>query len=288
MELSKIRREHYHLALGMSQIGSYWCRLSNAWEWAAFGEIEREEDHSVVELCLMVLKKALSRIGDSMLSVSGRTEFWVNSESKSVVERFLTQSGHEDGLPLLAIHCGGRHFIRKRWPVEYFAQLVRELISGLGLQVVIIGGAEDQEIAQGLQERVNVISAVGRLSLMETGVLLQKCQLMIGNDSGPLHLAAALDVKTIGLFGPTSPWQFYPYSGPRHRCIYKQYSCSPCYRFGGSLLQYLPRCSRPYCMEAISVTEVFQMVREMLSLPQVLASSQRIDEGISRSREGCS
>lgn len=264
MELSKIRREHYQLALGMSQIGSYWCRLSNAWEWVAFSSFEKEENYSVVQLCLMVLEKALRQMNRAMSSVSIQTEFWVEPEAERVVDRFLEESGWVGERPLIAIHCGGRHFIRKRWPMEYFIQLVQALESGLGWRIMVIGGVEDLEIALALLARTNAMSSVGRLTLAQTAVLLQKCQLMIGNDSGPLHLAAALDVKTLGLFGPTAPRQFYPYSGPDHRFIYKHYPCSPCYRFGGSLLQYVPRCSKPYCMEAISVAEVVQVAQELV------------------------
>jgi ADP-heptose:LPS heptosyltransferase len=100
--------------------------------------------------------------------------------------------------------------------------------------------------------------------LTETAALLKKCCLFIGNDSGPLHLAAALNVPTIGLFGPTAPRQFYPYKSIKHTFIYKNLPCSPCYRFGGGVWQYFPRCSKAYCMEEITIWELIFLVKQML------------------------
>jgi ADP-heptose:LPS heptosyltransferase len=199
-----------------------------------------------------------------VLIASSKTDFWFLPHDEQIADRYL--EAHGISRPMIALHCGGRHFYRKRWPVERFARLAKSLRNYYECEVVCIGGTEDRETAFAIQSIVpEVKMAAGELSLAQTAALVSKCRLMIGNDSGPLHLSAALDTPTIGLFGPTHLGQFYPYNPELHRFIYKPFSCSPCYCYGGSLFQHVPRCSRAYCMEAITEQDILQEVELLFS-----------------------
>ncbi|NLY74489.1 MAG: glycosyltransferase family 9 protein [Firmicutes bacterium] len=252
----EIRKCGFDLVLGLSQIGSFFTRFCGAPVRSDFFTIaENKSNLSVVKLCLEVI----TEVGLAVNTYE--TEFWHGKQEERIVEHFLKKAAVDLGKPMVAIHCGGRYFIRKRWPLLKFSALIKILLEETRYQVVLIGGKEDREDSEAIASVLpGVINAAGGFSLGETAALLKRCQLLIANDSGPLHLGAAVGVPTIGLFGPTTPEQFFPYRPPRHRYIYKKLSCSPCYRFGGGLWQYLPRCSKAYCMEAIEVEEVLELI----------------------------
>jgi ADP-heptose:LPS heptosyltransferase len=258
--LTQIRKEKFDAAVSLSQLGGFFTRFCATPVWSDFTLIAVRARRSVVQMC----NDVLGEIG--IYCEDQRTEFWYSEREQYTAEIFLRGSAYSKERPLVAIHIGGHYFIRKRWPLANFVEFIRILIAKLGLQVVLVGGQEDVEDSLIIKAMVpNIISAVGMLKLAETAALLKKCRLFIGNDSGPLHLAAALNIPTIGLFGPTAPSQFYPYKPPRHTFIYKNLSCSPCYRFGGGIWQYLPRCSKAYCMEEITVQEVIFAALQTLS-----------------------
>jgi ADP-heptose:LPS heptosyltransferase len=258
--LTQIRKEKFDMAVSLSQLGGFFTRFCATPIWSDFTLITVQADRSVVQMCQDVLRVI------NISSDEDQTEFWYDEQAERATELFLRGSSFHDDRHMIAMHAGGHYFIRKRWPLTNFIEIIQYLTNDLGLRVILVGGHEDLEDALMIKSRVpEVITAVGMLKLTETAALLKQCCLFIGNDSGPLHLAAALGIPTIGLFGPTAPSQFYPYQAPRHTFIYKGLSCSPCYRFGGGIWQYLPRCTKAYCMQAITVQEVIMKVMQTLS-----------------------
>lgn len=261
--LTQIRKEKFDIAISLSQLGGFFTRFCATPVWSDFTHITVQADRSVVQMCRDVLQV----IDIHSEGWDRGTEFWYGEHEQQVVEIFLRGSAYHGDKSLVAIHAGGHYFVRKRWPIANFIEVIRFFITELGLQVVLVGGQEDVEDSLIIKSMIpSIISAVGMLKLAETAALLKKCCLFIGNDSGPLHLAAALNVPTIGLFGPTAPSQFYPYKPPNHNFIYKNLSCSPCYQFGGGIWQYLPRCSKAYCMEEITIRELIFMVKQILPM----------------------
>jgi ADP-heptose:LPS heptosyltransferase len=262
--LTQIRKENFDIAISLSQLGGFFTRFCAAPVWSDFTLIPIQAGRSVVQMCHDVL----GVIGIDNQTRQRGTEFWYSEREQQVVEIFLRASAYrENEKPLIAVHIGGHYFARKRWPIANFIEIIRFFTEELGLQVVLVGGQEDVEDSLVIKSVFpGIISAVGMLKLAETAALLKHCHLFIGNDSGPLHLAAAINIPTIGLFGPTAPGQFYPYPSPQHAYIYKNLSCSPCYRFGGGIWQYLPRCTKAHCMESITTREVVSMAGRMLPL----------------------
>ncbi|MGE5583032.1 MAG: glycosyltransferase family 9 protein [Bacillota bacterium] len=272
--LTAIRKEGFDIAVSLSQLGGFFTRFCAAPVWSDFTLVANEPYRSVVDLCHEVLK---------LIGINKpyrKTEFWLNPLDQRNVDLFLRGSDYDPEMPMVAVHAGGHYFVRKRWPIAKFIEALGYLVDN-GLQVILVGGREDVEDSLMLRSEVpGIISAVGMLKLAETAALLSRCRLFIGNDSGPLHLAAALNTPTIGLFGPTNPQQFYPYRPIAHRHIYKNLSCSPCYRFGGGIWQYLPRCSKAYCMESISVADLLTQVNQLLASgkprPDEVAYAERV------------
>jgi ADP-heptose:LPS heptosyltransferase len=139
---------------------------------------------------------------------------------------------------------------RKRWPEERFAVLGDQLAAEWGCRVAIFGGPGDEDLADRILRSMEspAINLAGRLRLGETAAALRRCEIVISNDTGPLHMASALGVPVVGLFGPTSPNQFGP-RGARHAVLRAPTRC--------------PHCPHS-CMHTIAVEDCFAAASHLL------------------------
>lgn len=150
------------------------------------------------------------------------------------------------------------------WPLEKYISLIQRLIKEQQLKVIIIGNKGDIETGKKILKEVespDIISVMGRTTLAQTAAIIKLSNLFLGNDSGPLHIALALKVPSIAVFGSTSPEQVI---GPQERCVVirKNLACSPCYVHQ---YDYTPACKDFQCLNKISVDEVFNAVKKVLS-----------------------
>jgi ADP-heptose:LPS heptosyltransferase len=169
--------------------------------------------------------------------------------------------------PILAVHPGGKGFRgMKRWPVGRFADVTRNLVERRGVRVVILGGADEIDLAERYQALVpEALSLVGVLSLGETVAVLELCALFLGNDSAPLHMAGALGVPTVGIYGPTNPANFRPL-GRSVTVVRSAVPCSPCFHFVGSVPVWAgSRCRTPRCLHAVSTDMVVGATDDVLA-----------------------
>jgi ADP-heptose:LPS heptosyltransferase len=197
-----------------------------------------------------------------ILNVSGRQE--------AFAERHLVQQGHQPGELLVGIHAGGSGFKgAKRWSPEGFAWVARQL-AGDGaprnVRLVFFGGAADAELA-GAVVRAGVpdgyIDTCGRVSLSEAIGLLSRLDLFVGNDSGPLHLAAALGTPAVGIYGPTNVMNFHPI-GPRVRAVFGAVPCPAGYGFIGTRPVWSRRECRGECLDSIDPEMVLEAATAVL------------------------
>ena len=167
-----------------------------------------------------------------------------------------------DGAKLVGLHPGSA-WPTKRWPAGSFARLAKRLVRETGSAVVLIGGAEDGNLARDIAAEAGpgVLDWTGSTTLPELIELIGKLSLFVTNDSGPMHVAAARGVPTLAIFGPTTrELGFFPY-GAGHRVIEKDLPCRPCGLHGSKA------CPRGHflCMRLISVGEVFDNAVRMLA-----------------------
>jgi lipopolysaccharide heptosyltransferase II len=187
------------------------------------------------------------------------TEFYPSDEDKAEVERVL---GDDPPRVVVLAPGGGVNpgaaLVSKRWPADRFGQLASRLY-GAGYTPVVIGGPQDRPLAQELlaASGPGVMDLCGRLSLTGCGALLQRAMLYVGNDTGVMHLAAAVRTPVLGLFGPTDPAIYGPF-GTRHRTIWHPRQCSPCFRQSRR-----PDCQLE-CVRGISVDEVEAAALDLL------------------------
>jgi len=186
-----------------------------------------------------------------------RYRFFINDTHRSRIRQLLRENGIGDK-DALAVLCPGGNWDMKRWPKENFASLADMLIEKLGLKVVLSGAKKDEALTNGIRGIMKNGCAVscGKTTLKELGALLERANLVVANDTGPMHLAVAMNAKTIALFGPTSPELTGPYGGGNYSVIWKTKDCDvPCYDM---------TCADNRCMALISAEEVFDKARELL------------------------
>ena len=130
------------------------------------------------------------------------------------------------GRPFLALHLGAG-FPSKCLPVEHFARVAARL--GRERAIVVVGGPEDRPLVEAFCRCVPfpVLDLVGQLSLKETAAVLARADLFLGNDSGPMHLAAAVGRPIVTFFGPSEPHKYRPYGVPL-RLLEIALPCRPC------------------------------------------------------------
>lgn len=147
-----------------------------------------------------------------------RLHFRPRPADTDVICHLLAKQDLAHVAPLVAVHPGGgrnpgEQLIGKRWPTAGFIALAERLAGSLGGKVILVGGTDDVPVTEAIQEDANarLLNVAGALTFPQLGALLQRCHLFIGNDSAPMHLAAAVGTPVIAFFGPTSPERYGPY-----------------------------------------------------------------------------
>ena len=147
----------------------------------------------------------------------------------------------------IAIHPGSGS-VKKRWQVERFIELAN-LLQREGTNIVFILGEAEYDLKSELNKLPSETIVLLDLSIIDLAAILERCFLYIGNDSGVTHMAGALNIPTIALFGPTDPQNWGP-RGEEANIIYYAVSCSPCKRAKRDACKY------QRCLDAISIDEV--------------------------------
>jgi len=219
--------------------------------------LKHARDHYLQVLRPLGLTPADNR---PVLKISGQQEAFAAS--------YLTQNGHRPGDLLVGIHAGGSGFRgAKRWSPKGFAWVARELGREAHVRLVFFGDGGDRELAGAVVEAGvpdGFINTCGRVSLSGAIGLLSRLNLFIGNDSGPLHLAAALDVPAVGIYGPTNVMNFHPL-GEYARVVFGPVACPANHGFVGNRpLWDWRRCSGE-CLDSVDPADVLSTARDLLT-----------------------
>jgi heptosyltransferase I len=150
-----------------------------------------------------------------------------------------------------ALFLPGTNWQTKRWPVEHYADLPEPLRKEFGLQTVVAGSARDAELSRLIPSNFDL---TGKTNLRQTVALLERAELVVANDSGPMHLAAALGKPLVTLFGPTSARRTGPY-GRMDSVIRLDLPCSPCYS---------RQCIHQSCLRWLETGSVLNSIKKQL------------------------
>lgn len=174
--------------------------------------------------------------------------------------------------PHIALHPGGGAYsLARRWPVARFAELAQALWAEFGATVTILGGPEERPLQEELLEALGrprwADTLPGALSPRELSARLSACHLFIGNDSLPMHLAAAVGTPVVAIFGPSNAQAWGPYAPdhPERAIVVRRddLPCSPCFYRGHSLGTPQGCPPRP-CLTALPVDPVLLAARRLL------------------------
>lgn len=176
--------------------------------------------------------------------------FFIKQSDRQAVEKWF----HEEGLDnsfVVGLHTWGS-WSAKRWGFEKFAGLADRLMASSHARIVLLWGPGEKEYAERVQELAkNQLILAPPTTLKELGALLSLCQLVVANDSGPMHISAAVGTPTVGIFGPTN-WRLQGPYGRRNRAVYhKNLTCLGCNKL---------ECAQRTCMEELEVDEVYRVI----------------------------
>jgi len=216
-------------------------------------------DKHEVEAFLEAAKKIDADISDKEL-----VEIWVSDEDKEYVTKLLAEARITGKDFLVGIHPStGPSAIRTRqWGLKKFAELADWLTKEYGAKVVFTGDSSEEGLVREIVQSMSTkpIVASGRTTVKQLAEIARRCILFIALDTGPLHVAAAMKTKVIGLYGSNTPEKWGPY-GKGHIAIYKALDCSPCTK---QYLGQISKCKNPVCMQNIKVEDVKAAVLQIL------------------------
>ena len=170
----------------------------------------------------------------------------------------------------IAVHIGtsgSYHMQKKRWPIAFWASLIERLTESF--EIILVGGENEEKDMLDLlpllsyETRRQVCSSIGKTSIEETAALLSKASMLISNDSGVMHLAAAVGTPVVAIFGPTSTVKNAPWlSAEKCRVLTSGIFCRPCYTSSAERLNW---CADQICLKDVSPNQVVDAVRDLMS-----------------------
>ena len=164
--------------------------------------------------------------------------------------------------PLIALNPGASHKVN-RWAPERFAELADRLSEQMSANVLLVGGPEDVPLADQILASTasKPASVAGKATLLQLAALMEQAVLLVSGDTGPLHLATAVGTRVVALFGAADPERTGPI-GAQHVVIRSDAHCAPC-------RSRTCRRTKLECMDRISVDQVFDAVKILLSMKAV-------------------
>lgn len=178
-------------------------------------------------------------------------------DDEEYANELLVDHGIDREEQLVMIHPGSR-WKAKSWLPERFAAVADTIQDSRSTRVVFAGSEQERVWVKNIQAQMSTtsVSIVGQTTVLQLAAVMRKCALFLGNDNGPMHMAAAVGLPVVALFGPTNPKVWGPW-GKGHRVFFKDFDCRAC---------FVPGCrlGSQSCMAQISVDEVMDAVSDAL------------------------
>lgn len=263
--VSEIRKKRFDVALdfqGLFKSGLLsW--LSGAPRRVGLGDNRREFCHLFMnELAETTSLHALDRYASLVAHLgcdvsSPKYALRIPDEAETFAEEFLEKNGLRGGELLLGINPGASHPIN-RWEPERFAGVADLAAGKLSARIVVFGGPGDVEMEKRISRSAHcrTVSAAGKTTLMQLAALLKRCDVLVGCDTGPIHLAVAVGTPVVAIAGPADPRRTGP-RGARAWVVRSDLPCQPCLR--------KPTCTDIECMRLVTPEMVMEAVEKALA-----------------------
>ncbi|MCM8824361.1 MAG: glycosyltransferase family 9 protein [Candidatus Omnitrophica bacterium] len=276
--LLKVKKENFNIAIDFSLDHRYGlvCRMAGIRKRIGLNyknrprfltdkiDIEGFENKHVIEYYLEVLKFLKIKAPQNI-----KLEIFLDRDSLNWADDFLKEYNLKGTKPLIGIApyggaSWGKQAYLKYWPLENYIELIRRLSDKFNTSPIIFSDEEEKETANVIEKEIGkrIINLAGKLSLMQYLSLLSKLDILITNDSGNVHMAVALGIKTVSIFGPVDEKVYGPYPlGQNNIVIKKDFPCRPCYK----KFRILDCQDDLRCLKSINTEEVYLAVEKFLS-----------------------
>ena len=210
-----------------------------------------QDDTSVHEVHRYLRVLQLLDIDTSLDSL----EFWHTDTERRIIQDLLDAENVSLTDRLIALNLGTT-WRTKQWDTTNFAAVIQQIAHlAPDVRIVLTGSSNELALVEALPTSLPIINLVGKTSILQLGALLERCEVCLTCDSGPMHIAAAVGTPTVALFGPTDPVRHKPY-GTGHTIVEKPVVCRPCYK------QTCHRQDAPHlCMTEIDPAEVVKALK---------------------------
>jgi lipopolysaccharide heptosyltransferase II len=190
--------------------------------------------------------------------------FWDKGCEKKWNYLFEKPSPHPNEI-IVGINPGG-DWQSKRWSTDNFAIVADKIIEEFNSKIILLGGPGEENIGREIQQKMknSAVNLSGKLELSDLAYIISRFDLLITNDSGPMHIGAATKTPLVAIFGPGDPVLVRPYTSQKlYRQAYKGFDCQPCNN---------KRCARPICLDMITPEEVYEKCVELLEINKLYLS----------------
>ena len=264
--LSRLKQEKYDLGILLTNsfssaylfwLGNVQHRLGYATHWRSWFlnypisfPMQRENQHLVI-----TYKMLLEPLGIPLSKTAPR--LYLTLQEQNGAKELLSHAVFDPSDLLIGINPGAAYGSAKCWLPERFKELTQRLLDFPNLKILYFGDKGGAPLVDAICRDFpnHVVNLAGKTTLRELIALIQTCNLFLTNDSGPMHVASALGIPLIALFGSTSDRTTGPYNGGS--IIHKHVPCSPCYR---------RECPIDFrCMTRIEVQEVHEAIQNLLA-----------------------
>ena len=233
----------------------------------------REDEHEVERYLDLISAAGAARTSQSQL----RPFIYLAEADRQFAQGFFNASGLQDAPIVIGVQPGTSATMRwKQWPLDRYRELIERILEDtIEARIVLFGSAGEkemiEELARGLGPRVTV--AAGKTTVKQVAALIEKCDMLICNDSGLMHVAVAVGTPVVAIYGPTDIRRTAPL-GAEHTVIRHELPCSPCFRLEGD--EQIHLCPHHDCLMSITTDEVVQIVadRTERGKPELVRSLQ--------------
>ena len=231
-------------------------RIGYVWEGGGFlltDEVKTSVDKHQVQI-LMDALRAIRKEPSEEFS----TEMKISEKDKITANKILDAGGWDHQAHIVGFHIGAG-YPSKLWEPSRYARLMNILVEKYNTQVLILGGHDDEYIYKSIKEHLNFkpINVIGKTDFSETAALIERCCLFVGNDSAPVHIAAAVGTSAVVIFSAANDVNRWRPYGKHVFLITSEIDCMNCEK---------KFCDTMDCMKAITVNEVLKKIEDKRKL----------------------
>jgi lipopolysaccharide heptosyltransferase II len=223
------------------------------------GVVMREDEHEIERYLDLV-----AAVGARPAALGEVPTFiHLADEDREFARRFLDGEGDDSQSKIIGFQPGSSPTMAwKQWPIDRYRDVIGRLMEDSSYSRIVLFGSPAEEemvrgLARGLGSRVTI--AAGKTSVKQVAALIERCDLLVCNDSGLMHAAVAVGTPVVAIYGPTDYRRTAPL-GPLHRIIRHELPCSPCFKLDGDEQVHL--CPHHDCLMTIDPEEVFEVITQ--------------------------